>query len=375
MEPDPIVILFVDDERIVLNALRRSLIHAPYTVCLAESGRDALALLAEQPVDIIVADLRMPEMDGIALLKRVRDAYPDIVRLVLSASLDQDLILETINSGEVFRFLGKPIESAGQLLGVFDQAAALVRLRRRAMEVDRLKAEFMASITHELKSPLASIKGYTETVLRDRGMDVATREAFLATAISECDRLMQLIDSVLDLSRIEAGAFALRFAPTDLGLLIEETVGTMRRMFENAQIKLMLDTPESVPEVPADRERLIQVLRNLLDNALKYTPQGGRVTVTLKETDGALSIRVADNGVGIASDELPRVCERFFRGRQAASRNGGAGLGLAVATEILDRHGWSLDMDSQPDYGTTATVLTGPASVRSPNPPKVRHGR
>jgi len=222
------------------------------------------------------------------------------------------------------------------LIDMLDQAADQVRLRRQGDEAERLKAAFMASITHELKSPLASIKGFTETILRDASMDEATRVEFLDTVVSECERLMQLITSVLEISRIEAGGYTLTFAPTDPGLLIEETVESMRREFSAAGIALKMVVPATVPELAADRERLIQVFRNILDNALKYTPPGGEVCVSLAD--------------------LPRACERFFRGQQAASRIGGAGLGLAVVKEILDRHGWKLMIDSPDGNGTIVTI-------------------
>jgi len=356
MNADRLIILFVDDEHNILHAIRRHLIHAPYATLFAQSGKAALSLLAEQPVDIVVADLRMPEMDGITLLQRVREHYPDILRLVLSASVDRDLILDAINSGEVYRFIPKPIADMRHLIDMLDQAADQVRLRRQGDEAERLKAAFMASITHELKSPLASIKGFTETILRDASMDEATRVEFLDTVVSECERLMQLITSVLEISRIEAGGYTLTFAPTDPGLLIEETVESMRREFSAAGIALKMVVPATVPELAADRERLIQVFRNILDNALKYTPPGGEVCVSLAVNRSAIEIRIADSGCGIAPADLPRVCERFFRGSQAASRIGGAGLGLAVVKEILDRHGWELAIDSPDGNGTIVTI-------------------
>ncbi len=356
MNANRMVILFVDDERSILHAIRRLLIHAPYETLFAQSGEAALSLLAKQPVDIVVADLHMPGMDGVALLRGVRERYPDVLRLVLSASVDSDLILDAINSGEVYRFVDKPIAEMRHLTDMLEQAAEQVRLRRRGHEAERLKAAFMASITHELKSPLASIKGFTETILRDAAMDEATRAEFLDTVVSECERLMQLITSVLEISRIEAGGYTLTFAPTDLGLLIEETVESMRREFVTAGIALKRVVPATVPEVPADRERLIQVFRNILDNALKYTPPGGDVCVSLTVSGSAIEVRIADSGYGIAPADLPRVCERFFRGQQAASRIGGAGLGLAVVKEILNRHGWKLAIDSPYGNGTIVTV-------------------
>jgi len=353
-----ITILFVDDDRSILHSLRRNLIRDSFASLFSQSGKEALEVLATRHVDVIVADLRMPEMDGIQLLQVVRQQYPEIVRLVLSASSDIDRILDTINKGEVFRFIVKPVDDLEQFRRTLGQAMAQVTLTRRAHESERLKSEFLASVTHELKSPLASIKGFANTLLRNRDMDIATREEFLQMTVSECDRLTQLVTSILDMSRIEAGSFALRMAPTDLSLLIEETCESMRLHFEDKKIDLQTSIPSLVPTIPADRDRLIQVFRNLLDNALKYTPSGGIVRVSISPHDNDLLICMEDTGCGITTDDLPQVCDKFYRGRQAGARIGGAGLGLAVAKEIIDRHGWTLSIDSPSEEGTRVTIVT-----------------
>jgi signal transduction histidine kinase len=353
-----ITILFVDDDRSILHSLRRNLIRDSFASLFSQSGKEALEVLTTRHVDVIVADLRMPEMDGIQLLQVVRQQYPEIVRLVLSASSDVDRILDTINKGEVFRFIVKPVDDLEQFRRTLGQAMAQVTLTRRAHESERLKSEFLASVTHELKSPLASIKGFANTLLRNRDMDIATREEFLQMTVSECDRLTQLVTSILDMSRIEAGSFALRMAPTDLSLLIEETCESMRLHFEDKKIDLQTSIPLLVPTIPADRDRLIQVFRNLLDNALKYTPSGGIVMVSMSPHDNDLLICMEDTGCGITTDDLPQVCDKFYRGQQAGARIGGAGLGLAVAKEIIDRHGWTLSIDSPSEEGTRVTIVT-----------------
>lgn len=356
-------ILFVDDELSVLNALRRNLVREAFEPLYTHSGAGALAALDERRIDILVADLRMPHMDGVQLLEAVRRKHPDVVRLVLSASSDVNRILDAINKGEVFRFIVKPIADMEAFRNTIGQAVAQVLLARRAREADRLKAEFMASMTHELRSPLASIKGFAETLLHGCEMDAATRQEFLKAVVSESARLMQLVTSVLDISRIEAGGFTLTLMPTDLGLLMEETVESMRREFDAKAITLRAETSATVPAMPADRERVIQVLRNLLDNALKYTAEGGEVRVSLSVDEESAVMRVADNGCGIDAEDLPRVCEKFYRGRQRGARIGGAGLGLAVAKEIVARHGWELRIESQPARGTTVAITVPRAAA------------
>jgi signal transduction histidine kinase len=358
MSEAEMAILFVDDEAKVLSSLRRNLNRDPYDCVFAQSGQEALKILAERRIDVIVADLQMPEMDGVQLLQAVRERHPGVVRLVLSASTDVGRILDAINRGEVFRFIVKPIGDLQDLRSAVGQAAAQVLLERRARESDRLQAEFLACVTHELKSPLASIKGFANAIREDADMDAATRDEFLEFVTTECERLSQLVTSILDVSCIAAGNFPIEMEPTDLGLLIEETTDSLRPHFEKKGIWLRVETPGAVPDVEADRARLIQVFRNLLDNALKFTPEGGEVTVSLARDNGALVVRVANTGCGIDAADLPRVFERFFRGRQRGARVGGAGLGLALVKEVLGRHRWTINIDSKPDAGTTVTVRT-----------------
>lgn len=364
---DDIVVLFVDDEPAALRSLRRMLIRSPFACLFEECGQLALETLARQRVDILVADLRMPEMDGIQLLQMVRERHPDVIRLVLSATSDRDIMLAAINKGEIFRFLTKPLESPAALRDAIDQAMAQVRLVRRSREADRLKAEFLASITHELKSPLASIRGFACTLLKNPDMDVATRTEFLGHVVAECERLTQLVTAVLDMSRIDAGNFTLAMEVMDLGLALEETAESMRHYFDSQDVAMSMRILAGNARVYGNRARLIQVFRNLLDNAVKYTPAGGKVEVSLVEEEGSLVARISDSGLGIEAKDLNHVCERFYRGTSDGARTGGAGLGLTIVKEILDRHEWILDIQSERGNGTSVSI-TVPCHARKKKP-------
>ena len=353
---DNIVVLFVDDEQSTLNSLRRLLIRNPYTCLFDGSGPGALDVLARQHVDILVADLRMPDMDGINLLQTVRERHPDVIRMVLSATSDRDIMLAAINKGEVFRFLTKPVDSATSLHEALEQASAQVLLARRAREADRLKAEFLATMTHELRSPLAAMKGFVGNMLLEPEMPPDVRQEFLGHIQTECDRLLRLVTDIMDIARINAGQFSMEAAPTDLGLVLEEMAETMRQQFAAKGVSLRTEIPHGLPDVTADRCRLIQVFRNLLDNARKFTPADGTVTVSLRQSQGTLVAEVSDTGCGIPAADLPHVCERFYRGRQGFLQESGAGIGLAVAREIVDLHGGALSITSMEGQGTTVSV-------------------
>lgn len=249
-----------------------------------------------------------------------------------------------------------------------EQAAAL-------READRLKSLFISTITHELQSPLGFIKGYATTLLRpDAGFDERTRREFLQIISEESDSLSALIDDLLDLSRIEAGALTVEKQPVPLGKLLRRAVGRAR--VKPSQHDFVLQVPARLPTVEADPRRLEQVLRNLLDNAVKYSPEGGKITLSATLEGGSVVVSVADQGIGIPPEEQGRVFERFFRAAGAArvSRRG-AGLGLSICRGVVEAHGGRIWLESRVGRGTTVHFsLPVGAGSPSPDPSPTRGG-
>ncbi|MCR4419437.1 MAG: ATP-binding protein [Clostridia bacterium] len=243
-------------------------------------------------------------------------------------------------------------------------ADTLNHLARELQRLDRLKHEFISSISHELRTPLTSIKGFAITLLEGLPPEESELRRGLEIVNRETDRLAGLVEELLDFSRLAAGRLTLRLAPLDLAGLVRDTAEQMRPRAVRQGVDLEIRLADRLPPVEADADRLKQVLVNLLDNALKFTPAGGRISVTLEPRDQNLALEVADTGVGIDPEELPLVTRRFYRGRNAPS--GGSGLGLALCQEIVGRHGGTLDLTSQPGQGTTVTVLLPAPQGRSP---------
>jgi signal transduction histidine kinase len=221
-----------------------------------------------------------------------------------------------------------------------------------------LRADFVSLVSHELRSPMAAVIGAARTLQdRWRSLSPHQREAFLALIADETNRLAALVGDVLDTSRIEAGTFSYTFTDVDLGRLVEDTV-TSASMGQD-EVSVRANVPGAVPPIRGDRERLRQVVTNLIDNAIKYSPAGDEVDVTVRPDDGSVCITVTDRGPGIPADQQRLIFEKFGRAEVPGSSKPGTGLGLFIARSIAEAHGGSLDVRSQA-AGGAAFVLTLP---------------
>ncbi len=220
--------------------------------------------------------------------------------------------------------------------------------------VETIKKDFVANVSHELRTPLASIKGYSETLL-DGGMeDEATRREFLRIIDRHATRMARLIDDLLILSKLESHQMTMDTAPVDLKELILPTVKSFEKQARDKGITMSSRLPEGLPSVQGDRDRLEQVMVNLLDNAIKYTHPGGSVSISASRSDGGVRVDVADTGIGIPSEDMPRIFERFYRVDKARSRElGGTGLGLAIVKHIIQGHSGRMHVESVPGKGST----------------------
>jgi two-component system phosphate regulon sensor histidine kinase PhoR len=223
-------------------------------------------------------------------------------------------------------------------------------------QTERLRRELTANVSHELRTPLTSIKGFAETLLDGAMQDDVTCRRFLAIIDGETDRLVKLVDDLLDLSLLESKRLTLELKPVDVSVLVAHTVDKLRPLAQTQRLTLHQSAPPGIV-VSADADRLEQVLTNLVDNALKYTPEGGRVDVQVAAANGEIEVLVNDSGRGIGPEDLPHVFERFYRADRSRTRgSGGTGLGLAIAKHIVEAHGGRISVSSQPNAGTTFKV-------------------
>jgi two-component system phosphate regulon sensor histidine kinase PhoR len=225
-------------------------------------------------------------------------------------------------------------------------------------KLERVRKDFVINVSHELRTPLASIQGYTETLLDGALEDPKINVKFLNIIRQNAERLGRLTADLLTLSRIELKTQKFQFASYYVNPLIEDCIDTLRPVAEKKAIAIDFEPGEGDVEVFCDSESIHQVITNLLDNAIKYTPEGGRIRVAwsrAEETEkGGVEIAVTDTGIGIPEEDLPRLFERFYRVDKARSRElGGTGLGLAIVKHIVRAHGGEVRVESVVNQGTT----------------------
>jgi signal transduction histidine kinase len=228
---------------------------------------------------------------------------------------------------------------------------------RRDMELAEMRSQFVSSVSHELKTPLTTVRMFSETMRLDEEMDRQTQCEYLDTILSESERLGRLVDNVLDFARIEQGARIYHRQPTRLEDVVEEAARVIRFPLTQSGFTLDLAVERTLPPIEADRDALLQAILNLMTNAMKYSGASRRLGIDLRrEGDDAL-IAVTDYGVGIAPEEQARIFERFYRAPASQSQHiPGAGLGLTLVAHVAKAHGGDVAVRSSPGAGSTFTL-------------------
>ena len=369
-------------------------------------GGDELATALHR-LDRALAERQARHLETDQLVSTLLDALPDPVLLVdrvrvvvnvnqaaialfgadpsnrpLEAQLRDPGVLAAVDQAQqgrgntdlALQLLGPPRRAFGvQVMPVRlrGQPAALIALREltEQLMIEQMRSDFVANASHELRTPLAVLVGCIETLSGPARDDPEARERFLKIMAAEAARMTRLVDDLLSLSRIEQTEHQPPQGRVDAAACLEGVVDTLRSYAAERRVTLKLRRGRQLPKVVGDRDQLIQLISNLIDNAIKYGGEGGRVELACERVDaapaaaGALAGRtavrivVADHGPGIAPEHLPRLTERFFRVETARSRQlGGTGLGLAIVKHILRRHRGHLALESALGRGTTATV-------------------
>jgi signal transduction histidine kinase len=228
---------------------------------------------------------------------------------------------------------------------------------RREMHLSRLKNDFVANVSHELKTPLALIRLFAETLELGRVPGEEKARQYYRVINKESQRLTQLINNILDFSRIEAGRKEYRFAPTDVAGIVQEVVDAYRFQIEQQGFTLEVKLADDLPDVPADKEALAQAVLNLINNAIKYSREEKYLCLEAWRQDGRLLLSISDHGIGIAKGEQRRIFEKFYRAEDSlVHETKGSGLGLALVHHIMEAHGGEVEVDSTPGRGSRFTL-------------------
>ena len=241
---------------------------------------------------------------------------------------------------------------------VQDLAQAFNSMIQRVNTSQKSQRDFVANVSHELKTPLTSIQGFAQAILDNTADSPDARKQAAQIIYDEAGRMHRMALDLLDLARLEAGTADLNMSPMDAGMLLRGIVEKFSLQAQKGNIDLQVNAPNDLPVFPGDGDRLAQVFTNLVDNALKFTPANGRVVLSAKSAGAWIEFEVADSGVGVESEALPRLFDRFYQvdPSRAGGEGHGAGLGLAIAREIAQAHGGKMGVRSSVGHGTTFTV-------------------
>ncbi|BDA70796.1 hypothetical protein CAL7716_049620 [Calothrix sp. PCC 7716] len=350
------LVLLVDDNADMRDYLTRILSEHVSVEAVAD-GATALAVAIERVPDLILSDVMMPGLDGFELLKALRNdaRTKEIPIILLSARAGEESVVDGLQA-LADDYLIKPF-SASELVARVNAHLQMAQLRLEALQKEKttnlMKDKLLAEVSHELNAPLVAILGWTR-LLRSSPFNPAMLAKSLETIERNATLQAKLVQDLLDLSRITSGKISLNKAPVELQSVIEAAIATVCHSLETKDICLesILD-PKSIT-IEGDSERLQQIVLNLLTNAIKFTPKGGRIVVHLGATSTQAQISVSDNGIGIEPEFLPHVFETF---RQSQSSKGGLGLGLAIAHHLVELHGGAIYAESLGvGQGATFTV-------------------
>jgi signal transduction histidine kinase len=313
--------------------------------------------LGVERIEQIPADARLVQLVESQLAGAIGSAS---ARVMVASTVQED----TLAIDDVMRILDEASREAMQLRAYsheleqksrsLAQAGAELRAANEQLKsLDKLKDDFMSSVTHELRTPLTSIRALAELMVDDPDMSAEQRQQFTAIIVAETERLSRLVNQVLDMAKIESGHAEWHTAPVDLQSLAEAAVQTTRELFRERGAQVELHTEPGLPVLRCDADRLTQVMMNLLSNAAKFVPQGrGRVQVRMRRSGDAVRVEVHDNGPGVPAEQQGLIFEKFRQGGDEAHRPQGTGLGLPISRQIVEHFGGRMGVTSTPGEGS-----------------------
>ena len=364
-------ILVIDDEPGIRLGCQRALRSEGYRVDTAADGEEGLQALASSEYDLVLLDMMMPGIGGLEMLERIRELDPNLVCVVITGYATVELAVEAIKRG-AYDFIAKPFDSDTLLLTVDQgmerrtlslqsqrlsqleaEAEALAREKAQLERLDKIKSTFTLTVAHELRAPVAAIQSYLRLIL-DGYIAPGDQRHYLERAERRAEAQLELINDLLDLARLQDPDIQVETEPVALEDVLGEVLDAMAAQAEEKGIGVTRDVDDQLPSVHVNPRHAKQLWNNLISNAIKYTPDGGQVRVSLQEQDGFLVGAVEDTGIGIPEDEIRLVFEEFYRSKAAKAQTQlGTGLGLPIVKRILEAYGGSIEVKSVPDQGST----------------------
>jgi signal transduction histidine kinase len=380
----PHTLLVVDDHDAVIASVEE-LFRGRYEVLGARNVAEALAIIRQGHIGVIMVDQRMPGVSGSELLAHVAALEPDVTRILMTAYADLDVVLQAINQGKIYYYVSKPWE-ANELEAIIDKAFEyhdLLRERRSLIaelqqanneleakvqartwelqeknvaleEMNTLKNEILGMAAHDLRSPIGNIHNLAELILDDTGeMSPEERADIVSMICNLTQGMMNLLNDLLDITSIEAGKIDLQPTPVAVRPYLRDTEHYHRLLAERKKIRLVTEVEDNLPIVVFDQQRIQQVLNNLLSNAIKFSPMHTVVRLRVKAVPAGVEFSVIDHGQGIPSEELGRLFGAFQRtSTKPTAGEHSTGLGLSICKRIVELHGGRIGVESELGRGS-----------------------
>jgi signal transduction histidine kinase len=377
-------LLVVDDQEAVIASVVE-LFLGRYRVLGARNVEEALSLIRQDKIAVVMADQRMPRVSGSELLAQIATLEPDVTRILMTAYADIDAVMQAINQGKIYYYVSKPWDPT-ELEAIIDKAVEyhdLVCERRRLIaelrqanneleakvqartwelqeknialeEINTLKNEFLGMAAHDLRSPIGNIQNLAELILdHDAEMGHEERVEIVSMIRNLSHGMMNLLNDLLDITTIESGKIDLRPMPVAMAPYLMEIEHYHRRLAEHKKISLITEVAENIPTVCFDKERIQQVLNNLLSNAIKFSPMHTVVRLRVYHTPVGIEFSVIDQGQGIRSEEQSKLFGAFQRtSTKPTAGEHSTGLGLSICKKIVELHGGIIGVESEVGRGS-----------------------
>lgn len=360
----------IDDELGICEGVQRALEPEGFQVAIALDGKSGLALVKENGFDLILLDVKMPEISGLDLIGMIHQIDPEIICIIITGYATVEMAVSAIKQG-AYDFLTKPFSVDILLLAVNQglerrmlsleaKRAARVKAEMQKLaeekirleELDQAKKQFIRLVTHELQSPVAAVENYLKLILEGY-VTAEDQKDILEKCISRTQEERKLIADLLELGHLEMiKSFQVSFI--NLGEILEQVIEEYREEINQKGLGLLVEVDKNIPEITAAPEQIKSVWSNLLSNAVKFTPEKGEITIGLQYRDGALMGCVEDTGIGIPLEDQKKLFTEFFRAENAKQAGvPGTGLGLVIVKRVIEGLGGKLSVKSKQGSGTT----------------------
>ncbi len=376
-------LLVVDDEPDMVLTIK-ALLRTEYNVLGATRAAEGLEILQHEPVQIVMSDQRMPEMTGVEFLSRLRELYPDTVRLLFTGYADHQTVVDAINQGNVYRYVTKPWKQH-ELQEVLRQAAEhydLIAEKKRLLteleeknkqlkaaneelqNANNLKKAFIKVASHELRTPLTIVLGLADLARKSPDIPPPFGE-WMERIYQGSHRLNERVDLMIKLLEADIYERPLKLTDVDLEDLLRAAAADVQTFVERRTQTLEVDLPPELGTIRAEKEKLRDCVLQLLLNAVKFTPDGGTIRMTASRSEEAVEIRVTDTGLGIDPASLARIFDPFFTRFDVSKHCSGVyefdrrglGLGLSVVKAFVEMHGGRVKVDSKINEGSTFSII------------------